>query len=454
MIHNTPNLGLGYLATALRKNGFQVDVCDGMKKGMSYEKLKERLSRADYDVAGVQVLTCSMKKSRSVLNYIKLINSDVITVIGGPHPSGNPADSLDDIKKADFAFRGEGEKGLPKLLRKLNLEHDLPYKDIPNLIWRNNGKTISNPLEPIEDLDSIGLPSWDLINPDDYPYSPIGAFSRRYPLATISCTRGCAHYCTFCANTRIMGRKLRTRSTKSILEEIMLLYNKYGIREFQIIDDCFTSNKLFASSVCKQIIREGLDISISFPNGVRTESLDEELIYLLEQAGCYSLGIAVESGSQRIVDHMNRGQTLEMIEEKVRLVNKISKIRMSGFFIIGYPEEEEEDILKTIELSKKLPISRANFTMWVPVPGSTMTESLKKDGKLINIDTDKVVINRISFVSEKISKDKLKKQFIRAYTSFYLRPKILLGLLTEIRSWEQLKFIISRIICLFYVKSH
>jgi radical SAM superfamily enzyme YgiQ (UPF0313 family) len=251
-----------------------------------------------------------------------------------------------------------------------------------------------------------------------------------------------------------MGRKLRTRSKESILEEMLLLYNQYGIREFQIVDDCFTSDKQFATGVCKEIIGKGLDISISFPNGIRTESLDKELVQLLEKAGCYSLGMAVESGSQRIMDHMRRGQTLEMLEEKVRLVNKTSNIRMSGFFIIGYPEEEEADILKTIRLAKRLPFSRANFTMWMPVPGSEMTERLKKEGKLNNVDSDKVVINKISFVSEKIEKDKLEKLFLKAYTSFYLRPKILLGLISEIRSFEQFKFILSRVVCLFYVKSN
>ena len=453
MIHNTPNLGLGYLATALRNTGFQVDICDGMKKNMSYEKLKERLSRNDYDVAGVQVLTCSLKRSQEILRFIKKNNPGITTILGGPHPSGAPEQTLEEIKEADFAFRGEGDEGLPRLLQMMDNSDRQDYNSVPNLIWRDKGKITCNPLQPIEDLGSIGMPSWDLINPHEYPYSPIGAFARRSPLATISLSRGCAHYCTFCANTRIMGRKLRTRNKASVLEEIHLLYNKYGIREIQVVDDSFTSNRENAIDVCKGIIKSGLDISISFPNGIRIESLDKELVQYLERAGCYSLGMAIESGSQRIIDHMRRGQTIELVEEKIRMVKSVSKIRMSGFFIIGYPEEKKGDILKTINLAKTLPLSRANFTLWMPVPGSEMTEQLRKEGKLNNIDSDRVVINKISYVSENISRDNLKRLFIKAYTSFYLRPKILTGLLTEIRSFEQLKFILSRIVCLFYVKS-
>jgi radical SAM superfamily enzyme YgiQ (UPF0313 family) len=452
-IHSTPSLGLGYIASSLRKNGFHVDIWDGGKKGMSQKKLDERLKRLDYDVAGFHVYTCGLNVVCRILKMLKSLNPKIITVVGGPHPSGDPEGVLASIKEADFAFRGEAEEGLPKLLSKLSGKEKCGFEDIPNLIWRNTGKTVCNPLQPIEDLDSLGKPSWDLINPNEYPNAPIGAFARNFPLTTISCTRGCAHYCTFCTNTRIMGRKLRARSQESILDEMQLLYNAYGIREFQIIDDCFTSNRATAIDVCKGIIDKGMKVSISFPNGVRIESLDEELLRLLERAGCYSLGMAIESGSQRIIDHMKRGQNLQMIKEKVALVRRSCNIRMTGFFIIGYPEEEQDDILKTINLSQQLPFSRANFTLWMPVPGSEMTTHLKEQGKLTAVDSDRIVINKISYVAEKLTKNQLKHLFLKAYIGFYLRPKIIWGLFAEIKSLEQVMFILRRVIGLFYVKS-
>lgn len=453
LIHNTPNLGLAYIAASLRRKGFRVDICDGMKNGMDRGKLYERLRQGDYDAAGLQVLTCSINETRECLRVIRSANPETVTLIGGPHVSGDPGGALKQIPEADFGFRGEAEEGLPELLRKITGEYDSRYEDIPNLIWRDGDRVLSNRLTPIEDLDSLGMPCWDLIAPKDYPNAPVGAFSRRFPLTTISCTRGCAHYCTFCANTRIMGRKLRARGKESILEEMTHLYDNYGIREFQIIDDCFTSNRDIAVGVCNGIIESGMDISLSFPNGVRIESLDEELLRLLEKAGCYSLGMAVESGSQRIIDHMRRGQTIAQIREKVEMVRRVCNIRMTGFFILGYPEEEEEDILKTIRLARDLPFSRANFTLWMPVPGSEMTEKLKAEGKLGDIDPSRVVINKISYVSEKLTRDQLKKLILKAYLSFYLRPKIIIGLLTEIRSLEQLMFILRRVAGLLYVKS-
>jgi radical SAM superfamily enzyme YgiQ (UPF0313 family) len=440
MFAATPNLGLGYLATALRRNGFEVDIWDGMKKDMTKKLLTERLKRLDYDAIGIQVYTCSVKEAEEALKLVKSLNPEVVRIVGGAHASGDSANVLNALD-AHYAFRGEAEIGLPKLLRKLKGEEDCGFEEIHHLIWRDG----CNPLAPIKDVTALGIPSWDLINPNEYPNAPIGAFVKSFPLATISCSRGCPHQCTYCANKLIMGRGMRARSKESIIEELDLLYNKYGVREYQIIDDCFTSKRSLAEGVCNEIINRGWKMNITFPNGVRVESLDEELLKLLERAGCYSIGMAIESGSQRIVDHMKRNQNLEKIKEKVELVARVTKIRMTGFFIMGYPAEEREDILKTIKLAKELPLKRAQFTIWIPVPGSEMTETLKREGKLNIKNLSSVVLNQINYVPENLTEDELQKLLRRAYYEFYFRPKIIFGLLTEIQSLEHLKNILRRV---------
>jgi len=444
MFAATPNLGLGYLATALRKNDFDVDIWDGMKKGMTHQKLNERLRQTDYEAVGVQVYTCSVGEAQQALSTVKAHNPEILRIVGGAHISGDSQHAMNDLD-ADFGFRGEAEIGLPKLLKKIKGEEDCAFEDIHHLIWRENGKININELSPIEDVTALGLASWDLINPNEYPNAPIGAFVKSFPLATISCSRGCPHQCTYCANKLIMGRKMRARSKDSIIEELDLLYNKYGVREYQIIDDTFTSRRALAKEVCEEIINRGWKINITFPNGVRVESLDEELLKLLERAGCYSIGMAIESGSQRIVDHMKRNQKLEKIKEKVELVARVTNIRMTGFFIMGYPTEEREDILKTIKLAKELPLQRAQFTIWIPVPGSEMTEILKKEGKLKIDNMSSVVLNQINYVPENLTEDELQKLLRKAYFEFYLRPKILFGLLSEIQSFEHLKNILLRV---------
>jgi radical SAM superfamily enzyme YgiQ (UPF0313 family) len=444
MFAATPNLGLGYLATALRRDGFDVNIWDGMKKDMTRKMLEERLRIVNYDVIGIQVYTCSVGEAQETLRLVKSLDPKVLRIIGGAHVSGDSENAINQLD-ADFAFRGEAELGLPQLLKKIKGEEDLEYKDIHHLIWRDGDRVICNPLAPIKDVTALGIPSWDLINPNEYPNAPIGAFVKSFPLATISCSRGCPHQCTYCANKLIMGRGMRARSKESIIDELDLLYNKYRVREYQIIDDCFTSKRSLAEGVCNEIINRGWKINITFPNGVRVESLDEELLKLLERAGCYSIGMAIESGSQRIVDHMKRNQNLEKVKEKVELVARVTKIRMTGFFIMGYPTEEREDILKTIKLAKELPLKRAQFTIWIPVPGSEMTEKLKSEGKLNIKNLSSVVLNQINYVPENLTEDELQKLLRRAYFEFYFRPKIILGLLAEIQSLEHLKNILRRV---------
>jgi len=450
MLNITTNLGLGYIATSLRKNGFQVDIFDGVKKDMTRKKLIERLKKLDYDVAGFQVYTYSVPHALEGLKIIKSLNPKIITVIGGAHPSGDPEAALKDLEEADFAFRGEAEIGLPKLLKKLNGDNgDYRFEDIPNLIWRENGKFRYNPLQPIEDLDSLGMPSWDLINPNDYPNAPIGAVAKNFPLATISTTRGCPYPCTFCANSLIMGKKVRGRSPKSVLDEMQFLYNNYGVKEIQFVDDTFTSKRDMAIGVCKGIIERGIRVSISFPNGVRLNTLDEELLKLLEKAGTFSLGLGIESGSERTLKTMKKVQTIEEIREKVDLIHRTTKIRLTGFFIIGYPGEEKDDILKSIKLSKELPIHRAQITIFLPVTGCEMYKKLKKEGKLDNIDFKDMTFHNIVYVPEKLTLGQLKRLRLRAYLEFYLRPRIIWGMLSEIQSLEHFKFIFRRVLKLF-----
>jgi radical SAM superfamily enzyme YgiQ (UPF0313 family) len=448
MVNITPNLGLGYLATSLRNNGFDVEIWDGVKKHMTKKKLEDRLKLPDYNVAGFQVYTRSVKETQEGLEKVKSLNPDVITIVGGPHPSGDPNGSMTYLK-TDYAFRGEAEIGLVQLLKKLSGQEERQFEDINNLIWRSNGKAVCNPLQPIENLDVVDMPAWDMINPNDYPYAPIGAFSKKMPLTSISTTRGCPYHCTFCANNTIMGRKVRARSTKIVLEEMDLLYNKYGVREFQIIDDNFTSKKTLTLGVCKGIIDRGWDIGLSFPNGVRLSTLDEEILHLLEKAGCYSLGLGIESGSPRTLKNMKKAQSVDEIKEKVNLIHKVTKIRTTGFFIIGYPTEEKEDILQTISLSKELPINRAQFTICLPVPGSEMTEQMVKEGKLKDVDFSDISFQNIVHIPEKMTLKELRQYRMRAYLEFYLRFRIIFGLLSEIKSFEHLKFIFRRVLKLF-----
>jgi radical SAM superfamily enzyme YgiQ (UPF0313 family) len=290
-----PNLGLGFLATSIRKEGFEVEIVDGCKKKMTSKLIKERLYKVDYDIVGFQVFTMVLNKTKEYLNFVKSINPKIITIVGGPHPSVDRENIMKYLSNCDFAIVGEGEESLPKLLNLLNeSKNKNNFYNIPNLIWRRDSEIIINKIEYIENLDIVGIPSWDLINPYEYPHAPMGTFIKSFPFAPINITRGCPFSCTFCTANLVMGKKIRSRNLNYVIEEIKILVDKYKIKELLIIDDNFTLNKKIAKEFCKKIIEENFKINISFPNGLKLSTLDEELLYLLEEAGCYSIALGIE----------------------------------------------------------------------------------------------------------------------------------------------------------------
>ena len=260
--HIQPSLGLGMLASAIRHK-HEVKILDCIKDGVKINKFKEREERFMPQVVGFQTYTFDLDFVKRALEICKEIDSQIVTIVGGPHPSGVPIETMEFFyRNLDFAFGGEAETGLPLLLERIEKGTEpKDLKDILGLIWRQGEKVVVNNKIYVQDLDKLGMPAWDLIHPETYPESQHGAFYKKFPIAPLMLTRGCPFSCTFCMAHLVSGKKLRKRSVEHVLEEIKILYNDHSIREFHIIDDNFTMNKEYAESFLLKLIDSGLDIS-------------------------------------------------------------------------------------------------------------------------------------------------------------------------------------------------
>jgi radical SAM superfamily enzyme YgiQ (UPF0313 family) len=363
-------------------------------------------------------------------------------ILGGPHVTGTGTQIFEDFKNIDFAFAGETEVFFPIFLE--NLKNKKDYSNTPGLIWKEKNKIKSNPIYLEPDLDKLGIPAWDLMDPRKYPKAPQGAVFRNWPIGSIMTARGCPYMCTYCAGKITTGRKIRKRSIKSVMDEIELLYNKYGVRELHIIDDTFTTDRELVRGVCNAIKERGIKVSLTFPNGVRLNNLDEEILTLLKEAGCYSVAIGVESGSDKILRDMRKALTIKIIEKKVKLLNKF-KIDINGFFILGYPTETRETILETIKLSKKLKLKRAHFSTFLPLPGTEATKIAQEMGLIgKKIDWTKLFYTDAPCPPKGMTAKELKKLQRKAFLEFYLRPKQFFWILSEIKGWTHFKALIKR----------
>jgi radical SAM superfamily enzyme YgiQ (UPF0313 family) len=436
-----PSLGLGYLAAVLRKQGHVVTVLNCVKERLTHEAFSVLLQTEQYDVIGFQVFTYDLNPVKRHLEIVKQVSPATVTIAGGPHPSGDPERTLAYLEKLDFAFQGEAEIGLPLLLENLcGRERNLAC--IPGLVWRNNGTILANPPCFVEDLDTIPLPAWDLLRPENYPEAPHGAFTKGFPTSPIIITRGCASGCTFCAGSRINGYRIRRRSLGNVLAELRHLAER-GIREFHIEDENFTESSEFVLEFCQRLSEEHLGMSWSLPSGVRLDNLTREMLTAMAKAGCYSLAVGIEFGSDRLLRMTGKGLTLEMIRERVKLFDGLG-IKLTGFFMFGIPGETREEMADTVRLALELPLDRAQFNNFMPLPGSLEWEKLSKAGRLNAVDWDRFFVHDVPYTDGVVSAKELKWIQRNALIRFYFRPRIMIGVIREIRSFRHMMYLVKR----------
>lgn len=441
--HIQPALGLGYLATAVRGR-HNVKLTDCIKERISRpEGLKIIIERFKPDVIGIQCYTFHLKFIKEVFKIAKRINRNIICVVGGPHPSAVPKETMEWFSQyLDYGFQGEAEIGFSKFVDAISA-NDSNIESIPGLIWKKGAEIKLNPSKLVEDLDSLGYPAWDMIQPDTYPEAQHGAFYKKFPIAPIIVTRGCPYSCTFCAADKISGKRVRRHSIRYILNEIEMLYKDFKIREFHIIDDNFTFDLAYAKDLLRGVISLDLDISWATPNGVRLDKLDEELLRLMKQSGMYLISVGIESGSDRILRLMKKKTTVSQIKNNIKMIRRAG-IEIAGFFILGYPGETKAEIGNTIRFACDLDLVRANFFTYLPFPGTESFNQLRENGELDKVDWDNFYFMSAPYVPSGMTRRTLKKYQRKAFLKFFLRPNVFIKNIMQIKSLKHLKFLIIR----------
>ncbi len=440
-----PNLGLGYLASIIEDAGHDVEILDSGKKNLSWNDFTGLIKRNKYDLAGIQMYSNEIPSVAEHIRLIKRHSPETVVICGGAHISGDPRGAMSLLKDVRFGFAGEAEAGMEKFIRLQKEDYGNPalLKTIPNLVWRSGGEVEVNPGRSFQNLDEIRYPAWHLLSPNIYPSAPHGTFCRQRPVAPLIISRGCPFQCAFCGGHTITGREIRYRSVENAVSEIMFLREEHGVREIHIEDDNFTLKKEYVAGLCEEIIRRVPDLTFALPNGVRLDTLNEETLRLMERAGFYSMAVGIESGSDRVLKLMNKNLTRELIRERIDLIKRVTDINLTGFFLIGYPGESEQEILETINFAKSLKLDKASFMFAMPLPGSELWESYRE--KNPGIDWDTFFYYRIIPGVSEIPAGKLKRLHRKAMLEFYLRPEIIAGLLREIRTPEQVGILGRRI---------
>ncbi|MFC2162286.1 B12-binding domain-containing radical SAM protein [Candidatus Altiarchaeota archaeon] len=425
----SPPIGLGYLAAMLRKEGHDAAIMDPARDRYSMDDAISHIIGQDPDLVGISIITPSYGQAKELVDRLHRDLPGVAIVTGGIHVTALPEHTLRDLG-VDYGVLGEGEYTILELVDALEGKRSLG--DVKGLAYRRDGQIIVNQRrESIGDVDSLPLPAWDLIQPGRYPPNPHNFFVKRLPVAPVLTSRGCTFHCKFCAGNTLWGSSCRLRSPVKVVDEIELLVRDFGVREIHIIDDNFTSNREHAMAVCRQLIGRGVDVPWKCPSGLRVDGFDRELLDLMKRAGCYQIGLGIESGNQEILDHMHKGIRLDKVKDAVSMAQEAG-IEVHGYFIIGFPEETRESIQDTIRFSQSLGLDAVNYAALAYVPGSELFDEWVKDKDLSKVNWSQMKYDT-PHDTIGLTTRQIKGIQARALHKFYSRPKIALKFLKKLK---------------------
>jgi anaerobic magnesium-protoporphyrin IX monomethyl ester cyclase len=412
-----PPLGLLYIASEIEQEGHTVEILDYQTDSNAPIRL-EKASEST-DAVGITLTTDQIKPVAHLTSKIKAINSELPIIIGGPHCTILPKQTLSDIKDADMSVIGDGEPVILEIIKWLQGYKEL--SDIQGIYYRENNQ-IKQGKSPhlIDKLDGIPFPARHLIERNRYGVSPWG-FTLKNKVTSIATSRGCPFECRFCANNTIKTtQKYRQRSAEDVFKEIQQVGKEY--RSIIIVDDNFLADKTRAHQIFDLIIDSGVKVNFII-EGARVDSADNELYSKMKQAGVTTILYGVESGNQDVLDYYHKGITLTQIRTAVNLAHKMHFFVYASF-ILGAPIETKKHIDETIKFACSLPIDFAIFGPLRYQAGSPLwTEAVNE--KKIQDSQYNVIADKNLGLSE-FTAEELTQYSINGFISFYFRPKYML----------------------------
>ena len=355
--------GLAHLSAAAKAQGFNVDLID-LRALSGWDHFRSEIAARQPDVVGVTMMSVDYNPAMRCIDLAKEVNPDVVTVVGGPHPTL----ALDEVAKnanIDYVITHEGEITFPKLLRAIdkgnlprerviageppNLD-ELPFPDRELFLneWRKAGYTSDSPEDPF------------------VPELPP-------PFVTLIAGRGCKYNCSFCqpAERRLFGRGVRRRSPGNIIAELEILRDKYHFASFMFHDDTLTEDKDWVVEFCH--LYQGHGFTQPFFCQSRADIIvrHEDLVQLMAETGCRGYFIGFESGNDRVLKFIRKGTTRAMNVEAARICRRCG-IAVWANYMMGLPTETREEVLDTISMLKKIDPDYYSPAFYTPHPGSDL----------------------------------------------------------------------------------
>ncbi len=365
----------------------------------NYETIVNYILNKNPKIISFYTLQNSYFISLIVAKNIKEKNKNIKIILAGPQASLCSLETLKTFDFVDLIAIGEGENNVISIIDYFNNKENI--ENVKGICYKKSNKIICNSPSPlVEDLDKLPILK---LNEDTLPNR-----------LNIETGRGCPYNCTFCSTSIFWKHKVRTKSLDRLITEVKYYVTNYNINNFSFIHDLFTARKQHVLEFCNKLIDS--ELNIKWICSARADTIDEEMISLMARAGCNRVTLGIETGSQRMQKKINKNLNMSKVKDIITLVNKYN-INMLIGIIYGFPQEEEEDLLQTIDLVRfcieEISIKDMLIQKCMPYCGT----------HIYNTNKDNLVFNEDNFIIDKYPA-KQQADFIKCYpnifSSFYL----------------------------------
>ncbi len=410
-----PPIGLMYVASALEKAGFQVQMLDNYLMKKSTEEVKELITKINPHIVGITCGSATYPRCIETAKAIKQVNADCRIVVGGWHASYKP-DSLLANPEIDYVVMGEGERAISELAAAITSGNENQALTIPGVACKRASENIKNPPKLIENMDEIPYPARHLL--------PLELYDRTIeyldakPADVMSISRGCVFNCGFCETRKLWGNVCRGFSPQRVIGEIQDLQKRYGTKGIYFINDNFTLRKKETMELCNLMIENKLNLE--WVCDTRVDLVNDELLALMSKAGCKTIWFGVESASPRILQRIGRNTTPDQVEKAFKLCKKYG-IKTACSFMLGLPDETLADMEASLKFAKKLNPDWCQFNTFIAYPDSRLYNELLESGKYTKLDEF-----LLSVKSDQYSYEELQALQRRFFKEFHMTPKQIL----------------------------
>ena len=430
-----PNMSLLFVAATLEQLGVAVLFVDPVGMELSESEVDDKLKSWNPDLVGLSSFTNKIHTTAAYARHCKEILPKAKVIVGGAHTWTFPEETLRHHPVFDYACVGEAEMVMPEFVRRW--EKNESFEGMRGLVWRHEGAIrFAGQPELNLDLNQRPFPARHLAPNDKY----FNFISTRRNYTIFNTSQGCPFRCIFC---NAGGVKWRARSAENVVAEFEECYEKYGVREVDIFDSSFTVSKQRVLDICRLLVKNGLNRKMIWDVRSRVDTIDEEMLEALKEAGCYRIFYGIESADPEILKRLRKGVDIGRIEQIIRKTHQLG-ISNFGYFLVGSPGETPETQKKTIEFAKRLPLDFAMFSVLTAQPDTELYSKYYLPFVEHDFWSDYLADAALegTFMGRPwtdMSDEQLERLAHKATNQFYFRPIQIYRAIRTVKSMDQFK---------------